>query len=81
MLKIDTGADCNVMALKVFNSLRVKVPFEKTRYKLKVYDGHQLSVLGKVDLECEYKHKILKSSDLQNRRLGPTIHSGCHADR
>ncbi len=62
-MKIDTGADCNVISKVTFHRLKIdKRKLRKSNVKLKVYDGRRLSALWKVELTCEYENifKVLE---------------------
>ena len=53
-LKLDTGAECNVISKKVYDSVS-KHPPQNTRTKLVAFGGHKLNPCGKVYLLYEYK--------------------------
>jgi hypothetical protein len=53
--KLDTGAECNVLSLKTYNSLGITEKLSKSTCKLLAYSGHQMSPLGQNQLTCEYK--------------------------
>ena len=56
--KIDTGAQANVLPLKVFNK-KINKPnlLEPSSHKLISYTGQQLKTTGKVKLQCKYKDR------------------------
>ena len=58
--KIDTGAQVNVIPAIVFNEMKNPPPIKKARHRLVSYTGQQLSVLGAVNLLCNYKGKSLE---------------------
>lgn len=54
--KLDTGAECNVLAERTFRSLGCNTTLmKKSGCKLVTYSGHQMSPVGKVTLTCKYK--------------------------
>ncbi|XP_056109383.1 uncharacterized protein K02A2.6-like [Rhinichthys klamathensis goyatoka] len=53
--KLDTGAECNVLSLKTYNSLGITEKLSKSTCKLLTYSGHQMSPVGQNQLTCEYK--------------------------
>ena len=57
--KIDSGADCNVISLSLFDRLPVEnKQSRQCKAKLKVYDGRRINPRGKVSLACKYKGKF-----------------------
>ncbi|KAK3093011.1 hypothetical protein FSP39_010012 [Pinctada imbricata] len=55
-LKIDTGAQCNVISLDTYKRLSRK-SLRKSRTKLVSYFGHKMSTYGETDLALLYKDK------------------------
>lgn len=55
--KLDTGAECNVLAEKSYRSLKTSSRLKASSCKLLTYSGHQMSPVGKATLICEYKGK------------------------
>ena len=56
MLKIDTGAECNVISKKTYEELS-KTPLEKSRTKLGAFGGQKLKTIGKFTTLCTYRDK------------------------
>ena len=55
-VKLDTGAQVNVMSVQVYNSLKTKSKvLQPTKVKLTAYGGNRISVLGTCQLKCKYK--------------------------
>jgi hypothetical protein len=58
MVKLDTGAQVNVMPVKVYNSLKTKSKvLQPTKVKLTAYGGNRIPVLGTCQLKCKYKNE------------------------
>lgn len=57
-IKLDTGAECNVLKLQDFRKLGYEGNLNKTTNKLLNYDDTNIQVLGTVDLKCKVKNKI-----------------------
>lgn len=55
--KLDTGAECNVLAEKSYRSLETRAKLQVSSCKLLTYSGHQMSPVGKATLICKYKGK------------------------
>lgn len=53
--KLDTGAECNVLAERSYRSLETNSRLKVSSCKLLTYSGHQMSPVGKATLTCEYK--------------------------
>ena len=56
-IKLDTGAQCNVMSEQLLKEIAPDVKVNRTKVKLQSYSGHEVKVIGKVDLLCDYKKK------------------------
>lgn len=56
-LKIDTGAEVNVLPFKVFNDVKINETIDFTKRKLTSYTGHNLKVVGVSKLKCNVKNK------------------------
>ena len=55
-VKLDTGAEVNVMPVQVYNSLKTKSKvLQPTKVKLTAYRGNRISVLGTCQLKCKYR--------------------------
>ena len=52
-MKLDTGAEVNVMPKRVYNQLTHSSKLEKTSVKLHGYGGHDIPVLGSTILTCK----------------------------
>lgn len=58
-LKLDTGADCNIISSKVLESLRISdTHLAKSKSKLIAYTGNRIKIKGKIELEVEHKNKL-----------------------
>ena len=57
--KLDTGAEVNVMPMKVFKTFQ-QVELKPTEVRLTSYTGQQLDVAGKAEFECSHKGKQSK---------------------
>lgn len=55
-VKLDTGAQCNVMSKPLYDTL-TKKPLKKSKVKLISYSGHSMSTIGKAELALCYKSK------------------------
>ena len=53
LLKLDTGAECNVISLGLANELNAQV--QPTSMLLKSFRGHQLDTVGKCLLDTKVK--------------------------
>ena len=54
-VKLDTGAEVNVMPLRVFEQITSKdVTMKTTATKLCEYGGANLPIVGKIDVKCEF---------------------------
>ena len=49
--KLDTGAECNVMSMRLANELNARI--EPTNMLLKSFGGHQLDTVGKCFLDTK----------------------------
>ena len=55
-VKLDTGAEVNVMPLRVHEQIQSKdVKMKTTATKLCVYGGVNLPVVGKIHVKCEFR--------------------------
>ena len=57
--KLDTGAEVNVMPMKVFKTFQ-QVELKPTEVRLTSYTGQQLDVAGQAEFECSHKGKQSK---------------------
>ena len=55
-LKVDTGAECNVITKDLYDSICTRPP-HKTKTKLVAFGGHKLNPCGKATILSEYKGK------------------------
>lgn len=55
--KLDTGAGCNV-SIGDYKKLGLTKTIDKTLARLANYNGSEIPVIGKVNLECQVKDKI-----------------------
>jgi hypothetical protein len=53
-LKVDTGAECNVLSWKTYKQLN-KTKLQKTKVTLKSFSGHKIKPKGKCPLLVEHK--------------------------
>lgn len=56
-VRLDTGADCNVISMDNLRKLRLDKKVSKSHSKLVAYAGHQIQAKGKIMLTCQYKDK------------------------
>jgi hypothetical protein len=56
-IKLDTGADTNLIPLKIFQKISHPQKLVKTRINLEAYGGYKLKVVGKAELECKIHNK------------------------
>ena len=54
--KLETGAEVNVMPMKVFKTFQ-QVELKPTEVRLTSYTGQQLDFTGQADFECSHKGK------------------------
>jgi len=54
--KIDTGAQCNVIAKHKYSQLS-KVPLQKSTANLMAFGGHKLATCGKAIISCQHNGK------------------------
>lgn len=54
-LKLDTGAECNVLSVKDFRKVANERALLKSSCKLVTYSGHTMEPKGKAILKCDYK--------------------------
>lgn len=59
-LKLDTGAECNVLGLKECKRINKDRNLRRTQSKLYNYDGSCIRVLGKIAIDCIIRNKIEK---------------------
>jgi len=52
-VRLDTGADCNVISVDVLRKLRLDKKVRKSHSKLVAYAGHQIQAKGKIMLTCQ----------------------------
>jgi len=53
--QLDSGAETNILPLKLYNNLKKKKEIRKTKVKIESYGGYKLEPVGTVILECEIK--------------------------
>lgn len=56
-LKIDTGAQANILPLKLYNSLGIKSNLRQTQVTLTSYTGNNLKIVGKCYIPCKKDDK------------------------
>ena len=56
-LKLDTGAEANIIPIEVFNQLTNRPKVHPTKTKLTAYGGTTIKPLGTCTLQCTSKHK------------------------
>lgn len=54
-LKLDTGAECNVLPVKDFRKVANEKALLKSSCRLVTYSGHTMEPKGKAVLKCDYK--------------------------
>ncbi|KAK3087333.1 hypothetical protein FSP39_004790 [Pinctada imbricata] len=57
-LKLDTGAQCNIISYQLFNKMNWMSEIKRCKTKLVSYTGHKLPIKGKTLITAEYKGKI-----------------------
>ena len=55
ILKLDTGAEANILPISTYNKFPFKPPFHPTNAKLTAYGGTSLSPIGICSLDCNVK--------------------------
>ena len=53
-VKLDTGAEVNVMPIRVFQQIQNNIKLEKTPTRLCAYDGASIPLEGKIKALCEF---------------------------
>ncbi len=56
-VRLDTGADCNIVFMKDLRKLRLDKNVSESHSKLVAYTGHHIPAKGKIMLTCQYKDK------------------------
>ncbi|RVE62485.1 hypothetical protein OJAV_G00157530 [Oryzias javanicus] len=56
-VRLDTGADCNVISMGDLRKLRLDKKVSRSYSKLVAYSGQQIQTKGKIVLTCQYKDK------------------------
>lgn len=56
-VRLDTGADCNIISMKDLRKQRLNKKVSKSHSKLVTYAGHRIPAKGKIMLTCQYKDK------------------------
>lgn len=57
-MKLDTGAECNVLSTRDFEKITNKeAVLQKSGCKLVTYSGHTMATKGKAKLKCDFKVK------------------------
>lgn len=56
-IRLDTGADVNVLPMKSFKSINKQCSIKKTDYVLKAFEGTISKPVGVVNLCCRYKNR------------------------
>ena len=62
--KIDTGAQCNVVPLKIYQKLNPQPDLHPMNLKLSAYKKFEIPVIGKCSLTLEHKNKLFNVSFL-----------------
>lgn len=74
LMKIDTGADCNVVSKQKLDHNGIQYKLQKNQYShLNVYGGEKVKVNGKTTLECDYKGKFHVLTFIVIDKQAPTI--------
>ena len=72
--KIDSGADCNVMSMNLFNTLKLQTKdIIKSKSRLKVYNGSKIHPIGKISVTIEYRAKYSVAEFLMVEQTLPNI--------
>ena len=58
-VKLDTGAQCNVLPLHVYKQINRNKPLKRSNSRLVSYSGHRLDTVGKVTLLVSTKDKYV----------------------
>ena len=74
-MKIDSGAQVNILPKSTFTSLGLKLPLKSTHKTLSAYDGKPLKVSGSITLACTFKnikvhHEFFIVDTLSNAIVG-----------
>jgi hypothetical protein len=72
-IKLDTGADTNLIPLKIFQKISHPQKLVKTRINLEAYGGYKLKVVGKAELECKIHNKESRQTFIVVNENGETI--------
>ena len=64
LYKIDTGAQCNVVPLKIDQKLNPQPDLHPVNLKLSAYNNSEIPVIGKCSLTLEYKSELFNVSFL-----------------
>jgi len=56
-LKIDTGAQCNVISLKTYQSLGIQHCLQQSNVTIRAFGGNRLKAIGQVTVTVSYKNK------------------------
>lgn len=56
-VKLDTGADVNVIPFKLFKHIGKGIQVRNTNYVIKAFEGTVAKPYGTVNLHCKYKNK------------------------
>ena len=62
--KIDTGAQCNVVPLKIYQKLNPQPDLHPMNLKLSAYKKFEIPVIGKCSLTLEHKNELFNVSFL-----------------
>lgn len=78
-LKVDTGASCNTLPVKIYKQLS-NAPLTKLSRKFTTYMGQEIPVLGKCTLQVEYQSKYyVQEYVVINKNVRPLL--GLHGCR
>jgi hypothetical protein len=72
-IKLDTGADTNLIPLKIFQKISHPQKLLKTRINLEAYGGYKLKVMGQAELECKIHNKESRQTFIVVNENGETI--------
>ena len=59
--KVDTGAQCNILPLQVFNKIRNRPTLDHCTMKLTTYGGNTINPVGKCEMNITTKHQSEKA--------------------
>ena len=61
-VKLDTGAQCDVMSLAILNSIEPNADIVKSKVKLYAYGGSDIPIVGQVNFKCQFNDSTIYSN-------------------